>query len=304
MFLKRIERTEPKIIHAHFAPDGAAALTLARTFQVPLIVTLHGFDVSVRMNYAERYGVLWEHASRFLCVSDFIRQKAIEVGFPEHKLQRHYIGIDTAHFVRSNPRTNFDRGKILFVGRLVEKKGCTYLIEALQMIQQKRPDSHAVIIGDGPLRESLQQQARGLRCQFLGSQAPYAIRQQLESAAVFCAPSVTASNGDSEGLPMVLLEAAALAVPAVSTIHSGIVDAVINGNTGLLVPERDAGALAEAIERYLDDEDFRMQCAARAVEHARQRFDLQKQTAHLEDIYDDVSTNLHNSRNGFCNLEH
>lgn len=151
--------------------------------------------------YARRKQRLFEQASVFICVSEFIRQKAIEAGFPKSKLRVHYIGVDRALFSAGTQVNREDL--VLFVGRLVEKKGCEYLIQAMDLVQKKCTPVRLAIIGDGPLRQSLESLARdkGVVCQFLGSQPTHVIREWLGRARVFCVPSVTANNGASEGLP-------------------------------------------------------------------------------------------------------
>lgn len=149
--LIRYERAE--LIHAHFAPDGIQAARLALKLRIPLIVTLHGYDVTVRQDFAARYPKLWKQASLFLCVSNFIRRKAIEAGFPSDKLVVHYIGIDTRKFhVPIQPRIP---GLVLFVGRLTEKKGCETLLRALAIVCNQNAAASLVVIGGGPLKSEL-----------------------------------------------------------------------------------------------------------------------------------------------------
>jgi len=279
----------PDLVHAHFAPDGVAAAILAERLGVPLAVTLHGYDVTVRTDFKARYGELWRKADRFICISEFIRKKAIAAGFPAEKLCVHYIGVDRDKFHPSGEdRTE---GLVLFVGRLVEKKGCTHLLRAMHEVQLKHPRAHLVVIGNGPLRSSLEQQAAslGLNCKFLGGQDQTVIRGFLERASVFCAPSVTATNGDSEGLGIVFLEAQAMGLPIVSSCHGGIPEAVHDGETGLLAGEGDHHAIADHILRFLTDEPFRRSCASRGRDWVATRFDLKKQTKLLEDIYTDAT---------------
>jgi glycosyltransferase involved in cell wall biosynthesis len=115
-----------------------------------------------------------------------------------------------------------------------------------------------------------------------------AVKAELRQASVFCAPSVEAANGDCEGLGMVFIEAAAMGVPVVSTRHGGIPEAVRDGKTGLLVPERDAPSLAAAIGRLLRDASFRQQLSVEGQRFVQKQFDLSNQTSELEALYDEV----------------
>jgi colanic acid/amylovoran biosynthesis glycosyltransferase len=278
------------LIHAHFAPDGLRALPLARFLKVPLIVTLHGYDITKRDEPSKNYRALWKEADLFLCVSDFIRRSAIEKGFPRDKLLVHYIGVDESKFSAIPENSVKSPNKVLFVGRLVEKKGCQYLISAMREVQDVIPDAKLTIIGDGPLRASLQVQAKtlGVICDFLGAQDSTVISRHMHEAAVFCVPSVTAGDGDSEGFGIVFIEAQAAGVPVVSFRHGGIPEAVKDGVTGLLAPERDVSGLAKNIIRYLTDEELRHAAGKAGMDFVHEHYRLAEQTAKLESIYDQV----------------
>jgi colanic acid/amylovoran biosynthesis glycosyltransferase len=290
VFHRRAKRLLPDLVHAHFASGGRSALPLARALRVPLVVTLHGNDVTARGQHPDRYRRLGEDASLFICVSEFIRDRALEAGFPSQKLVVHYIGIDRGLFSPSiSPVTS--QG-VLFVGRLVEKKGCEYLVRAMELVQRAHPQCELTVIGDGPLRTSLEALAKdlNLRCQFRGIQSAAAVREALRKARIFCVPSLTAADGDSEGLGMVFAEAQAMGVPVVSTMHGGIPEVVVDRVTGLLTPERDHQALADALSVLLVDDGLWQQFHHAAPRHIEQRFDLQAQTALLEDIYTETIT--------------
>ena len=291
-FLRQIRSGEVRLIHAHFAPDGARAVLLAGLLKVPLIVTLHGYDVTDKATLRQDYSKLFQSASRFLCVSEFIRQRAIAAGFPEAKLLVHYIGVDQSKFAILSEAKETPRNGVLFVGRLVEKKGCDYLIRAMQQVQQIVPDALLTVIGDGPLRATLERQASALsvRCKFAGSQEQTTIRQQMQRAAVFCVPSVTATDGDSEGFGIVFIEAQAVGTPVVSFHHGGIPEAVLDGVTGRLAPEGDVSALAANLLFYLQNEDARRSAGEAGREMVRRNYDLATQTLLLEDIYDATLT--------------
>jgi colanic acid/amylovoran biosynthesis glycosyltransferase len=297
-FHQQIRSSAPALVHAHFAVDGVLALPIVRKLQVPLIVTLHGYDVTVTDDvlsrsrtgrlYLKRRRQMWQQASVFLCVSEFLKRAALRAGFPESKLRTHYIGVDRSEFpVRTEPP---DAVAVLFVGRLVEKKGCEHLIRAMHAVQQHIPHAALTIVGDGPLRRSLEDLAAslGVRCRFTGAAPSTLVRQLLRQAAVVCAPSCTAANGDSEGLPIVVLEAQSMGVPVVSTYHAGIPEAVIHGQTGLLAAEGDTSALAGNLLLLLENEKLRAEYGARGAQRIGERFDLQSQTSNLEDIYEEV----------------
>ncbi len=154
--------------------------------------------------------------------------------------------------------TDREKNLILFVARLVEKKGCEYLIRAAAQLRERQRDARLVIIGDGPLRKELEQLAVELKvpAEFLGVQGPDAVRGWMQRARVLCNPSVTAANGDTEGLGMVFAEAQATGLPVVSTQHGGIPEVVRDGETGLLARERSVEELTSHLERMLVDRAF------------------------------------------------
>ena len=287
-FHREAAESNAQLIHAHFASGGRSALSLARHLRIPLLVTLHGSDVTTRIDFKRRYRDLWREACTFLCVSEFIRRKAAEAGFPNEKLKTLYIGIDCDAFQPTEEARQ--RDLVLFVGRLVEKKGCGFLLRAMAEVGKTHSNARTVVIGDGPLRASLQNLASELNisCQFLGAQPKAVVQEWMSKARVFCAPSITASDGDSEGFGMVFAEAQAMGTPVVSFQHGGIPEVVHHGRTGLLAPEGDSNSLANHIETLLDDDEFWTRCSQEGMAWVRTRFDLKMQIKQLEQLYASV----------------
>lgn len=298
---RRLALFRPKLVHAHFGPDGLLALPLARALGVPLVTSLRGYDVhrsraalfrSGRlswMRYALAYRRLAREGDLFLAVSDALRDRAAAIGFPEARLLTHYNGTDL-EFFRPAPEASRER-LILHVGRLVEKKGTMLLIEAFAGIAEEFPDATLVIAGDGPLRRRLEQQAAPLgdRVRFTGALPPDEVATLMRRAWLLAAPSLTARDGDSEGLPNVVVEAASSGLPVVASAHAGIPEAVEHGKTGLVVPEGEAASLAEALRSLLASPDLRRDFAVAARRLATLRFDARGQSARLEALYDRVS---------------
>lgn len=297
-FEARVKQAEPVLIHAHFAVDGTVALSLARVLKLPLIVSLHGYDVTTRDSsfrrslsgrlYLARRERLWEQAALFLCVSEFVRRKALEAGFPEEKLLVHYTGVDVEQFRELALERD---GSVLFVGRLVEKKGCGYLLEAMASVCRSHPATRLTVVGDGPLRAELESHAARLHlpAEFLGAQTPSAVRERMARASVFCVPSVAAKNGDSEGFGLVFAEAQAMGTPVVSFRHGGVPEAVADGVTGLLVPERATTELALALSRLLSDSGLWRSFSSAGVARIGKEISLAGQTRRLESIYASVA---------------
>lgn len=301
-FQSRIQSTAPDLIHAHFAMDAAVALPVQRRLDVPLMATLYGYDVTSNVaalqqstagrTYLRRRHELWQRTQVFVCISEFIRRKAIEAGFPEDRLWVHPIGIDVDFFHPGSQRAQ--EPLVLFVGRLVEKKGVAYLVRSMKRVQEQLPEARLVVLGDGPLRACLEAEARSTlrQCEFLGAQPADAVRQWMRKAAVIAAPSVIAANGDAEGLCMVVCEAQSMEIPVVSFQGPGISESVADGETGFLVPQRDEGALADAILTLLHDESLAARMGAAGRRRVERLFNVHCQAAVLEEKYDQLLGNI------------
>ena len=207
------------------------------------------------------------------------------MGYPADRTIVHSIGVDVERF--KPPAARGREKMVLFVGRLVEKKGCDSLLEAMAEVQRRSPWVELVVIGGGPLRAKYEARAAelGLRCRFLGSQTAAIVREWMARATVFCVPSVIAASGDAEGFGMVFIEAQAMGLPVVSTLSGGIPEAVKHGETGLLVSERNPGALAEAILQLMQDEELWQRYSVAGRKHVVDHFNLARQTARLEDVF-------------------
>lgn len=287
-WLEQMRSHAPRLLHAQFGTDGVFAWPIAKRLGIPLVVTFFGFDATIRSAspvwkaYEFRRRQLYRRAAQILTVSEFIREKLIADGCPPERVETHYTGIDTERFERSDEESS--EPFVLFVGRLVEKKGCADLIEAVRRVQALR----LVVIGDGPLRDSLEKQAEGLNVSFLGACAPAEVRAWMNRAAIFALPSRSARSGDAEGLPFVILEAQSMGLPVVSTRHAGIPEAVVDGETGFLCDEGDVESIAANLLRLSRDEPLRRKMGSAGRDRMRLQFDLRTQTGKLEALYDRV----------------
>jgi len=297
--VRQLQALDPVLVHAHFGPDGLRALPLSRQLGLPLIVTFHGSDATAlnprrhestfgHRRYLTHRHVLQRGGSLFIAVSDFIRGKLAEQNYDPEKIIVHYIGVDTKFF---SPETIDIEPVVLFVGRLSERKGPGYLIQAMAEVQKEYPEIELVLIGDGPLRKHLEEQAKvSLRkYKFLGAQPPETIRDWMNRASLFAASSVRIRSGEEEAFGMVFAEAQAMQKPVVAFASGGVVEAVADGETGFLAPERDWRKMAEYIALLLRDGNLRRQFGLAGRNRVLRLFDLEKQTRLLETIYSDVA---------------
>lgn len=292
----------PSLIHAHFGIEGVYALPLARRLGVPLVTTFHGFDATLApwallgspawAQYPLWRRTLARQGDLFICASSFIRERLLALGFPEARTHTLYIGIDCR---KIRPRqASEEEPAILHVARLVEVKGTRYLLRAFATVARRHDSTQLVIIGDGPLRGALRSLAASLgvadRVRFLGALPHAEVLAWIRKAAMLVLPGIRTATGRVEGLGMVLLEAAAAGVPAIGSRIGGIPEAVIDGRTGYLVPERDHDALARRIGDMLDQPAMRWTMGDEARALVERRFDIRRQTDMLESLYDRVSS--------------
>ncbi len=292
--LRRLVRdVRPAVVHAHLAGDGWLISRTAERLGIPLVITCHGRDVTVQADAPGRRGVRYrrnlrtafDRAAVILAVSEFLRATAIDLGADPAKVRVHHTGVPIPVLPSPTPDPQWDA---IFVGRFVAKKGLDDLIEALGTLPDLRP--RTLFIGDGPLLEPIRARAAelGLDATFLGVQEPAAVARCMSESKIFVSPSKTAPDGDAEGLPTTILEAASWGLPTVSTYHSGIPEAVVHGETGLLGAEGDRTVLAESIRALLEDDDLRTRLGRQARLLMEENFDLQKQTDLLGEVYDGV----------------
>jgi glycosyltransferase involved in cell wall biosynthesis len=289
-WLDAIAARNPAVVHAHFGTNAPPAARIARLLNRPLIVTYHGADITAARDEKRRKqrSAVFAAADKVIAVSQFIADSLRAAGCAPQKTVLHYIGVDTEFF---SPGPGIRAAnRILFVGRLVTKKGLVHLIRAMPKVLQTVPGAEVVVAGDGSLRQAMEREAAALRVPvtFLGVQTPTQIRDLMRGASVLCGPGVVAGSGDTEGLPISFLEAQATGLPVVVSTSGGSEEGVVQGETGFLHTPGDEKAIAEHLLALLTDPARREEFGAAARAHILERFDLRRQTAKLEAIYDSV----------------
>jgi len=287
-------RREFDVIQCHFGPVGLKAALLRRAGAVrgALVTAFHGEDI---INYPKRfrpglYRPLFAEGALFLPISARWNDELAAQGCPPERIRVHRMGIDPDGFA-SAPRARGDGPlRLLTVGRLVEKKG---VADALRAIAAARARCEYVIAGDGPLRASLEMLAGELGLagcvRFEGEVTQAQVARLLAWADAFLLPSVTAGDGDIEGIPVCIMEAMARRLPVLSTRHSGIPELVADGVSGLLAPERDVAALARALDTLAADPELRARMgeAGRAI--VERDYNIHKLNLRLESYYREIT---------------
>lgn len=287
---RELTRRGVSLVHAHFGKDGWLASPLAgEDREIPLVVSFYGRDASAVLripSWRRRFEHLFESSDRILVLSDHMRRILEAAGCPAGRILVHSFGIDTRAFPfeqRSLPASGPNR--LLFVGRLVPKKGLHTALRALKML----PGCELAVAGDGPGAADAVALAGELgisgRVAFCGWKTPGEVAAMMSSSHVLLVPSETGADGDMEGTPTVIFEAMASGLPVVGTDHAGIPEQLGFGDCGSIVPEGDWRGMADAAASLLSAGTRRIEIARKARARVESCFDASIQGRRLEDLY-------------------
>ena len=282
------------IIHAHFGPAGNIGAFLKKTgVKGKLVTTFHGYDVTtyVRKMGQDVYKNLFDCGDMFTYNSNATREKILTLGCPPERTIKHPMGIhlEKFEFIPRSPGPD-NLIKILSVGRLVEMKGREYAIKAFTKVAKNDPDIRYDIVGDGPLRESLEALVRDLdmtdKIRIHRWVSTEKLKSLYKQSHVFLHPSVVASDGNMEGQGVVLVEAQAVGLPVLATRHNAFTETVLDGRSGFLVPERDAKALEEKLEYLIRNPEIWQKMGECGREFVRKNYDIRKLNEKLLRLYE------------------
>jgi len=293
MSIALLRRGPFDILYCQFGTIGPSAVLLHQInpSNAKIVVSIRGYDVT---SYLKRhpgiYRSLFREGDLFLPVCEFLKERLIQEGCEESKIVVHYDGIDCSKFgYLKRQRVSGEPIKVLTIARLVEKKGVTFAIEAVSRLLSKGEKIEYTVVGDGMLRQSLQQLIEGMgidrQVKLLGWKTHEEVKMLLEESNVLLAPSLTDEGGDQEGIPNAIKEAMASGLPVISTFHSGIPELVTDGVSGLLVPERDAASLADALGYLISHPEVCKEMGQAGRRHVEQKFDTNSLNKKLEELY-------------------
>jgi len=264
-------------LHAHFATSATTVARLAAAFAgITYSFTAHAKDIFHDSVDPRELAQKIQDAAAVITISEF-NHRHLAQQFPEliHKVTHIYNGLDLQKFAFQAPLKR--PPKIVAVGRLVEKKGFKYLLDACDVLRQSGLEFTCVIIGSGEESAALHTQISALGLQdkvlMLGSRPQQEVITQIQTAAVFAAPCVLGADGNQDGLPTVLLEAMALGTPCVGTDVTGLPE-VLQADMGVCLAQRDVPALADALKTLLQDPALANRLAQRARANMEQKFDI------------------------------
>jgi colanic acid/amylovoran biosynthesis glycosyltransferase len=298
LFKKELFTREKAIIHllkkekidvvlAEYGPVGVLILPVCRIAKVPLVVHFHGFDAShfkTLEKYAPGYKEMFEYAKAIIVVSEKMVEQIKCIGCPAHKIILNHYGVNALFF---SARPLYESDNLFAMGRFVEKKGPEFTIRAFAKVTSQYPTARLYMAGDGPLLETCRSLVRELSLSksvfFPGIIKHDMAPAFMQKSIAFVQHSIVAENGDSEGTPVAVMEASAAGLPVISTIHAGIPDVIIDGVTGILVPERNIDKMADAMRLILSVKTLARRMGEAGRERIQTNFTMERHISVLRE---------------------
>jgi len=264
-----IQNIKPNLIHSHFGDNGWSYSKLASQYRLKHLVSFYGYDVNMIPNRSSRwkahYQELFSLVDGVLCEGPYMAESILRLGCPKNKILTQRLGIDTKKIPFRSRRGDLSkRLRFLIVGTFREKKGIPFALEALSILKKKNFDFDVTIIGDATaekrdrkekkrILETIQKIKLENQVNLLGFQDHVSILKAFYRHDLLLSPSISASNGDTEGgAPVTIIEAAASGMPVISTLHCDIPNVLGPLNNSFLVDERDVEGLAHSIEKMIE----------------------------------------------------
>jgi len=267
------------VVFAEYGTVGAMVTEACRLAGVPLVIHYHGADVHHHKTvaaYLPFYKKAFNYASAFISVSTDMIGELKKLGAPADKIVLASCGVDPTKFPQLNI-LNTGRD-FLYIGRFVEKKSPESVVRAFEIVVKKFPDAKLWMVGQGPLFEETKKLISALGLEknitLTGVLKTAQIKALIQESRIFVQHSVTAKDGDKEGTPVTILEAGSSGLAIVSTLHAGIKEAVINGETGYLVPEHDIEGMANYMIKFAADVQLAAEMGAKEAEYIRKNYDI------------------------------
>jgi len=298
VMLRQAQSKPYEIIHSQYGTLGRGLISLKETGLLPgkHITSFRGHDITQHAN-SERgfYDELFAKGDLFLPVSNSLKQRLVSRGCDEEKIRILHSGINCERFICQEKKLEKDEPvNILTIARLVEMKGVKYGIQAVARLVRSGKSIHYKIAGDGVLRGELENLIMELgmdrSIQLLGWKDHDNIARLMEHAHILMTPSITAANGEQEGIPNVVKEAMAMGIPVCSTFHSGIPELLENGVSGYLAPERDADLLAECLAKLIDYSEGWPEMGRSGRKKVEEEFEMNKLNDKLIALYRSMVT--------------
>jgi glycosyltransferase involved in cell wall biosynthesis len=288
-----LKRENAQLLHIFFGHIAVHLLPLIRTWPKPSVVSFHGADVLVDMDkraYRKATGEMLGAVTRVFVRSASLQRAVAELGCDERKIDIVRTGIPLQEFLfREREFPANGEWQFLQASRLVQKKGIATTLHAFTAFLIHYPKATLTIAGEGPMLAELKELTRKLkigdRLTLPGFVSQEKLREIYYASHIFLHPSETGSDGNQEGIPNSMLEAMATGLPVFATKHGGIPEAIENGVSGILVPERDHEALSQAMLEAAKDPELLARLARNGAKVVAEKFDQRNQIRRLEEIY-------------------
>jgi glycosyltransferase involved in cell wall biosynthesis len=280
---------EEEILHRHFGTNSIVYY-LAKKMHLPYTVTTHAWDIFANERY-EHIDFVLRNAAKVITISNFNREFLIKnMELKKEKIEVVRMGIDSAKF--ASLKTDGNLKRILSVGRLIEKKGFEYAIDAVGQLVKKYPEIEYTIIGSGPLEPELRAQIKRLGLENIirikSGISNERLLDEYKKAGLFILPCIQARDGDMDGIPVVLMEAMAMGKVVISTSVSGIPELIEDKISGLLVKPNDPKALSNAMDMILGEKVDVDSMGKQARKKVIEEFNLKDQVSSMNRIFEDV----------------
>lgn len=296
-FYKIISEFKPEIIHAHFGPAGYEMAEVANDLKIPLFVSFHGFDafrLPKESVWMERLKNVFSVSNSIIVVSELMKSHLIALGCDKEKLKVVHVGkrLMDYPYLENVPKSRFN---FMSIGRLTEKKGHDDVILAFKSLINKFPRLHLNIVGEGPQKDFLEslitEHKLNDHIRLVGPLSHGLTKKMLMDSDVFILASKTASDGDMEGIPTVLMEAQALGKPCISTHHSGIPEIFSAENKWMLAREADPDDISLKIQELIEKPEDQLLTAIRAGrKKVENEFSLEAEVVKLVELYKTASS--------------
>jgi len=284
--LIRKEGLQLDLIHAQFAADQSyVASKIARALTLPHSITAHASDM-YSSKYRDKSRRQMLKADAVVTISNYNAEYIRSLNISPEKVHVIRMGVDIKKFSR-RPKKSIEPRVLLSIGRLVEKKGLIFSIKAVKNLQEKCPELTYIIVGAGPLEQTLKDAAQGLNVQFFKGVSDDEIIQLLNECTAFVLPCVIAQDGDRDGIPVALMEAMACEVPVISTYVSGIPELIEAGKEGILVEQRNVCELERAVKFVLQNQNT-TEMGVNARKKVERCYDIEKNVPKLIEVFESL----------------
>jgi|26BtaG_2_1085354.scaffolds.fasta_scaffold00155_2 glycosyltransferase involved in cell wall biosynthesis len=292
LIVKSLKKHKIDVVLIEYGTHANYLLPIIKKSGLPMVVHFHGYDASVYglISANDNYKDLFTYASKVIVVSTTMQNKLLELGCPKDKL---CFNANAAQpdFLKIQP--TFKSKQFVFIGRFKEKKAPYYTVLAFKQVLCKHPDATLLMVGSGVLKEVCVNLVNyfgiGNSVKFLGVISPSDFIKILENSFSLVQHSITATDGDMEGMPISVLEASSAGLPVISTYHAGISDVVLHEETGLLCKEHDVDTMSNNMLILLNDFEYAKKLGDAGKQRIKKNFSFERHIEGIQGVLEEAS---------------